>query len=60
MSENRGRPASSKPRTTRVYTRLTDEELEMLEYIEYIMGLSRSDALRKALKMLYNLAKNMD
>ena len=59
MSANRGRPASEKPKTNRVYVRLSDEELEMLEYIEYIMGLSRPDALRKSLRMLFNLAKNM-
>ena len=59
MSEKRGRPVSSNPKNNRITLRITDEELEKLEYMEYMTGLSKNEVLRKALNTMYKLTKNM-
>ena len=59
MSGKPGRPVSSNPKNNRITLRITDEELEKLEYMEYMTGLSKNEVLRKALNTMYKLTKNM-
>lgn len=53
----RGRPKKPDSKNRRCSLRLTDDELAYLDYISSKTDSKKSDILRKALKMYYNLEK---
>lgn len=53
----RGRPRKPDSKNRRCSLRLTDDELAYLDYISSKTDSKKSDILRKALKMYYNLEK---
>lgn len=53
----RGRPRKENPGIKQVNLRLTRDEQEMLDFICYKTGKSRTDILKEGLKMEYNLTK---
>ena len=56
----KGRPIAKNRKDNRYNLRLTDEEKRYLDYISDKTGTKKSDVLRKALKMCYNLEKYKD
>ena len=57
MCNKRGRPKKDVSKTREFKLRLTDDEVKELEYVAYSSDISKSEVVRKALKMLYNLEK---
>ena len=53
MSPRTGRPPSKTPRSNQHRIRLTDTELEMLEYCCRQTGLSKSDVVRRGIEKVY-------
>ena len=57
VGNKRGRPKKDVSKTREFKLRLTDDEVKELEYVAYSSDISKSEVIRKALKMLYNLEK---
>ena len=57
MNKNRGRPRKEKTKSVYIPIRLSKDETEDLDYLAYMSDMSRSEVMRKALKMMYNLEK---
>lgn len=57
MSKKRGRPVTDGAKSNRCEVRMTDEELEQLEYMIDKTGLTKTEVVRNALKMYHNLVK---
>ena len=57
MGNKRGRPKKDVSKTREFKLRFTDNEVKELEYVAYSSDISKSEVVRKALKMLYNLEK---
>ena len=57
---NRGRPSTWLARCNRVISRLSDEEMEMLDYICEKERLSKSTVVRECIRMRYKLALYQD
>lgn len=57
VGNKRGRPKKDVSKTREFKLRLTDDEVKELEYVAYSSDISKSEVVRKALKMLYNLEK---
>ena len=54
------RPVAERARRGQYRLRTNADEEEKLEYLSMKMGLPKSEVLRKALEMYYNLAKYQD
>lgn len=55
--KKRGRPKVSNPRSNRCELRLSEEDLIMLDYICEKEYLTRAEALRRGIRIQYNLKK---
>ena len=56
MSENkRGRPVKETARRRIINIRLTEEEYDMLDKISFKTGLNKSNIIRAAVRVYYNL-----
>lgn len=58
MSENKkmGRPTTN-PKTSRLEIRISNEDIEKLEFCSKTTGLSKSDIIRKGIERIYNELK---
>jgi len=52
MSPRTGRPTDD-PKNTKVTIRMSDDDVEKLEYCSKVAGLSKTDVLRKGLDEVY-------
>lgn len=57
LKRKRGRPVSDRSKRNFCGLRISDEDVEMLEYIAKTTGETRTDIIRGAIKMHYNLCK---
>ena len=53
-----GRPKKSYSKNARITVRLTDKEIESLQYLTVKTGETMTDIIRKGLRMMWNLEKN--
>lgn len=53
-----GRPKSANPKAIKVSVRLTDDEVNRLEYCIQHTGLSKAEVLRKGLDQVYKTLKD--
>ena len=61
MAKNRGRPISEGgAKKNKILIKLNDEEEEQLDYISFKEEKSKSDVIRKALRIYYNLEKSKE
>lgn len=60
MAERRGRPVYGKAKDDQYRLRMDSEERAMLEYLAEIDGISKSEVVRRSLRMYYNLKKYAD
>ena len=60
MTNKRGRPKKGNSKTREFKLHLDENENERLQYIAYKADISKSEALRKALGILYDLEKTRD
>ena len=51
----RGRPIKDEAKNKQYRIRLSDEELDKLNYLSFETNKSKADVIRDALKMYYNL-----
>lgn len=55
MNKNKlGRPKSNNPRGERIGIRLTKEELEMLDYCCTKLQISKTEVIKKGVKIVYD------
>lgn len=57
MAPSPGRPPTENPRDQQYRLRMTDEDIQKLEYCCEKTGLSKADVLRKGLEMVYREAQ---
>lgn len=57
MPKERGRPPIDGSKKNRCEIRMTDEEVEQLEFMTDKTGLTKTEVVRNALKMYHNLVK---
>lgn len=60
MEKKRGRPIKAGSKNSRMELRLTDREVEMLEYVMDETGLSKSEVLRMGLRAQYLKEKGVN
>lgn len=53
----RGRPAEDEPKNNRIMVRISDNDTNILTDLAEKTGVARSEIMRRALKMYYNLSK---
>ena len=53
----RGRPAEDEPKNNRIMVRISDNDTTILTDLAEKTGVARSEIMRRALKMYYNLSK---
>lgn len=53
----RGRPAEDEPKNNRIMVRISDNDTNILTDLSEKTGVARSEIMRRALKMYYNLSK---
>lgn len=53
MSPAHGRPPSQDPKRNDTRIRLTDSEVEKLEYCAKVTGMTKSDVIRKGIELVY-------
>lgn len=58
--KKRGRPLKEGSKHNQYRLRMTDKDLEMLEYMSEKKGLSKADIIRNSLQMYYSLLKYQD
>lgn len=56
LSPRTGRP-TNEPKIHQARIRMSDEDIEMLEYCCKVTGLSKADVIRKGIKMVYEQTK---
>jgi len=54
----RGRPKKEGSKNSRLTVRVTEEDLEKLDYACYMTGMTRTDIFRKALKIYLKMLEN--
>ena len=57
MSPRTGRPTDD-PKNTKTMTRLSDRDIEMLEYCCKTFGLTKAEIIRRGIKQMYEKAQN--
>lgn len=57
MGGKRGRPKKEESKKERIIIRIDDEEKDMLDYLSEMTGMSKSEVVRKGMRMVYNLEK---
>lgn len=57
MGKKKGRPVKEGSRRNKCDIRLSDAEIEMLDFVSMRTGKTNSDVLREGLKTLYNLER---
>lgn len=57
MEKRRGRPKSEGTKQKRIDIRLTENEYSMLEFVCDEIGITKTEAVREALRIYYNLKK---
>lgn len=60
MARRRGRPVYGKAKDDQFRLRMDSEEREILEYLSEKDMVSKSEIIRKSLRMYYNLKKYSD
>jgi hypothetical protein len=60
LAERRGRPVYGKAKDDQYRLRIDSEERAMLEFLAEKDGISKSEAIRRSLRMYYNLKKYSD
>lgn len=55
--KKRGRPVKSNAKSKQYRLRMSSEESKMLDEMSVYTGLDKSEILRRAMKMYYNLSK---
>ena len=56
--EKRGRPPSKNPKKNETRIRMTDGELEKLEYCCKVLGLTKAEVIRQGIDEMYEKALN--
>lgn len=59
MSPRTGRPPSDNPKKNETRIRMSDEEVEMLDYCCKVYGLTKADVIRQGIKELYQKAQSI-
>nr|DAG36655.1 MAG TPA: hypothetical protein [Caudoviricetes sp.] len=54
MSPAHGRPPSKDPKNNNTRIRLTDGEVQKLEYCSQQLGMTKADVIRKGIDMIYS------
>lgn len=54
MSPAHGRPPSKDPKNNNTRIRLTDGEVQKLEYCSQQLGMTKADVIRKGIDMVYS------
>jgi len=54
MSPRNGRPPSKDPKIHETRIRMSDSDVEKLEYCCKITGMTKADVIRKGIEMVYN------
>ena len=54
MSPAHGRPPSKDPKNNNTRIRLTDREVQKLEYCSQQLGMTKADVIRKGIDMIYS------
>ena len=57
MGGRRGRPKKEETKKELLIVRIDDDEKDMIEYLSEMSGMSKSEIVRKGMRMLYNLEK---
>jgi predicted DNA-binding protein len=60
MTPRTGRPKSENPKKNDTRIRMSDEEVEMLNYCCQVLGLTKADVIRKGIKKVYEEVKKQD
>lgn len=54
MTPTKGRPPSKNPKRNNTRIRLTDSEVEKLEFCSKLTGMTKADVIRKGIDMVYD------
>lgn len=57
MSPKTGRPPSKNPKKHETRIRMSNEDVEILEYCCKVTGMSRSDVIRQGIRKVYESLK---
>lgn len=57
MSPRTGRPPSKDPKRHETRIRMSDEDVELLEYCCKVTGMSKADVIRKGIRAVYARVK---
>ncbi len=57
MSPKTGRPPSKDPKRHETRIRMSDEDVELLEYCCKVTGMSKADVIRKGIREVYAKVK---
>ena len=57
MSPKTGRPPSDNPKRNDTRIRMTDEEIEMLNYSCEVLGLTKTEVITQGIKKMYKEAQ---
>lgn len=57
MSSRTGRPPSKDPKRHETRIRMSDEDVELLEYCCKVTGMSKADVIRKGIREVYARVK---
>lgn len=57
MSPRTGRPPSKDPKRHETRIRMSDEDVEILEYCCKVTGMSKADVIRKGIREVYARVK---
>ncbi len=57
MSPRTGRPPSKDPKRHETRIRMSDEDVELLEYCCKVTGMSKADVIRKGIREVYARVK---
>ena len=60
MSPRTGRPPSDNPKRNNTRIRMSDDEVEMLEYCCKVTGLSKADIIRQGIKVIYDRVRTKE
>lgn len=60
MSPRNGRPPSKDPKNHETRIRMSDKDIEKLEYCRKVMGLTRAELIRRGIDKIYRELKSAD
>lgn len=57
MSPRTGRPPTENPKDRGYRLRVSDEDLQMLDYCAEVLGLTKAEIIRQGIKLMYEKAQ---